>query len=148
MAVAKDRAPVNRTLERVPHAKIAYAFLDIETTGTVDEFLAYRAEMLEKHPLYAPSPIEKTVEAPVETATSEPEPEASAPTEAGPTTPAAVRAAKVRARAKSGAGDAGTTEEAAAAGASEAPTASAPPSGTQSARDIARAKILAKRGAK
>ena len=154
MAVAKERVPVQEVVDRIPHPKIQYAFLEVRVTGTVEEFLAFRSELLRKHPLYAESALAKqppgaTPEAPlmvpedaldaaeafqadvdaaVETPTSEAEPAASAPTDA-----------KAAAKAKLAAKKKPAAEKTAAAGVS----------GTegQSARDIARAKILAKKGA-
>jgi len=149
MTTAKERVPLLEAIDRIPHPKIQYAFLEVRVTGTVEEFLAYRSELLRKHPLYAESPLARQPEIPVDSVvlgdnddaleaaeafqadveaavdepTAEAEPAASAPS--------AAAAAKAKLTAKKPA-------------AKKAAVASTE---GQSARDIARAKILAKKGA-
>jgi len=153
MTTAKERVPLLAVEDRIPHPKIAYAYLNIQVTGTVEEFLAYRTELLRKHPLYAESALAKQpdgptpeapgtvsdheadalaqaeafqadVEAAVDEPTSEAEPAASAPTAA-----AVAKAKLAGSKTKDDLLSKGTSTEG------------------QSARDIARAKILAKKGA-
>jgi hypothetical protein len=46
--------------ERVPHPQIAYAYLNIRVQGNMNEFLAFRREVLSRHPLYGTSKLEKS----------------------------------------------------------------------------------------
>jgi len=171
MAVAKERVPVQEVVDRIPHPKIQYAFLEVRNTGTVEEFLAFRSELLRKHPLYQESSLARQPEIPVgdkivveygddmdardkivaeygddmdaleaaeafqadvaaavDEPTSEAEPAAAAPIDA-----------KAAAKAKLAAKKDGPVK-------TRSDDAPAPTEG-RSARDIARAKILAKKGA-
>lgn len=125
MAVAKERVPLQEIVDRIPHPKIAYAYLEVKVQGTVEEFLAFRSEALKKHPLYAESPIAKQPPGPT------------------PEAPAVVDALE-QAEAMQEDVDAAVTEAPAAPVAP--PAASAPTEGL-SARDKARALLLAKKGA-
>ena len=114
-----------RITERIPHKDVSYAYLELEA-ASVNEFQSLRDEALTSPALshYAFA--------------------AKAP--AVPTTPAAAPAATVPDPVETGAGDADTTDEDAAAGASEAPTASAPQS-EMSPAEKAKAAIAAKAAA-
>ena len=50
---ARTKEATTRVLERIAHKSAAYCFLEIEVTGNSNEFEAYRAEVLEKHPEYS-----------------------------------------------------------------------------------------------
>lgn len=135
MTVAKERIPIVEMVDRIPHPKISFAFIELRVTGTVEEFLAKRSELLKKHPLYSESVLAKqppgaTPEAPADAlaAAEEFQQEVQATEEDAAPTKAVVAAPKKAAPAKT-------------ASAATAPTAG------QSARDIARARILAKKGA-
>jgi len=52
MATARERATQNRATERIAHPSAAYCFLELES-GNAVEFMSFRKEMLEAHPEYA-----------------------------------------------------------------------------------------------
>ena len=128
LAVAKERVPLLAVEDRIPHPKIAYAYLNIQVTGTVEEFLAYRSEVLKKHPLYAESALAKQPDKIV--------------VEYGDDEDALAKAEELQADVEA------VVEAGEGTSPKPKPAASAPTDKPKlSARDIARAKILAKKGA-